>query len=40
MGSKLPEARSLFAMYGTGYTPGVAIWVSSLAFAPPARYVV
>ena len=36
----VPEARSLIGMYGTGYMLGVAIWVFSLAFAPPARYVV
>jgi low temperature requirement protein LtrA len=36
----VPEARPLVGLYGGGYTLGVAIWLASLAFAPPARYVV
>ena len=33
------EARPLVRMYGTGYACAVAIWVVSLAFDPPVRYV-
>jgi low temperature requirement protein LtrA len=36
----VPEARSLVRFYGGGYSVGVAIWLVSLAFSPPARYVV
>ncbi len=36
----VPEARPLVRFYGLGYGAGVAIWLVSLAFAPPARYVV
>jgi low temperature requirement protein LtrA len=34
------EARPLIRLYGLGYAVAVAIWVVSLAFSPPARYVV
>ena len=36
----VPEARPLVRLYGTGYTIGVAIWLVSLAFDTPYRYVV
>ncbi len=36
----VPEARPLIRLYGGGYSVAVAIWLVSLAFAPPARYVV
>src|SRR2546429_8028659 len=36
----VPEARPLIRFYGGGYGLGVAIWLASLAFQPPARYVV
>jgi low temperature requirement protein LtrA len=36
----VPEARPLIRFYGGGYSIGVGLWLLSLAFAPPARYVV
>ena len=36
----VPEARPITRFYGIGYAIGVAIWIASLAFDPPARYVV
>jgi low temperature requirement protein LtrA len=36
----VPEARPLIRFYGVGYSVGVALWLVSLAFSPPARYVV
>jgi low temperature requirement protein LtrA len=36
----VPEARPITRFYGIGYAVGVAIWLASLAFDPPARYVV
>jgi low temperature requirement protein LtrA len=36
----VPEARPLIRLYGGGYSVAVAIWLLSLAFSPPARYVV
>src|SRR5438270_3875425 len=36
----VPEARPLIRFYGGGYSIGVAIWLLSLAFDTPARYVV
>jgi hypothetical protein len=36
----VPEARSLIRFYGGGYSVGVAIWLASLAFSPPVRYIV
>ena len=36
----VPEARPLIRLYGSGYAAGVAIWIASLAVAPPGRYVV
>jgi len=36
----VPEARPITRFYGIGYAIGVAIWLVSLAFDPPARYVV
>src|SRR5207253_3362650 len=36
----VPEARPLIRFYGGGYGLGAAIWLVSLAFHPPARYVV
>ncbi len=35
----VPEARPLIRFYGTGYGLGVAIWLASLAFETPYRYV-
>jgi low temperature requirement protein LtrA len=35
-----PDARPLVRFYGGGYALGVAIWLVSLAFPPPGRYVV
>ena len=35
----VPEARPLIRFYGGGYSVGVALWLVSLAFQPPARYV-
>ncbi len=35
----VPEARPLIRFYGGGYSVGVAIWLLSLAFDTPARYV-
>jgi len=35
----VPEARSLTGRYAWGYSLGVSVWLLSLAFAPPARYV-
>ena len=35
----VPEARPLIRFYGGGYSIGVAIWLVSLAFDTPARYV-
>jgi low temperature requirement protein LtrA len=34
-----PEARPLVRLYGSGYAAAVAIWILSLAFDPPGRYV-
>src|SRR5919201_2279322 len=36
----VPEARPLIRFYGGGYSVAVAIWLVSLAFQPPSRYVV
>jgi low temperature requirement protein LtrA len=36
----VPEARPLIRFYGGGYSAGVAIWLLSLAFDTPARYIV
>lgn len=36
----VPEARPLVRLYGLGYACGVALWVVSLAFPTPWRYVV
>jgi low temperature requirement protein LtrA len=36
----VPEARPLIRFYGGGYSVGAAIWLVSLAFDTPARYVV
>jgi low temperature requirement protein LtrA len=35
----VPEARPLIRFYGTGYSLGVLIWLTSLAFDTPLRYV-
>jgi len=35
----VPEARPLIRFYGTGYSLGVLIWLMSLAFDTPLRYV-
>jgi low temperature requirement protein LtrA len=35
-----PEARPLVRLYGTGYAVAVGIWIVSLAFDPPTRYVI
>ena len=35
----VPDARPLIRFYGSGYSIGVAIWLASLAVAPPLRYV-
>ncbi|MGH3994046.1 MAG: low temperature requirement protein A, partial [Pseudonocardiaceae bacterium] len=35
----VPTARPLIARYGTGYTAAVLLWVVSLAFESPTRYV-
>jgi low temperature requirement protein LtrA len=34
-----PEARPIIRFYGIGYSVGVAIWLASLAFDSPTRYV-
>jgi low temperature requirement protein LtrA len=36
----VPEARPLIRFYGLGYSLGVAIWLSSLAVAPPFQYII
>jgi hypothetical protein len=36
----VPEARELIRFYGSGYAFGVALWLVSLAFDTPWRYVV
>ena len=36
----VPAARPLIRLYATGYAAGVAVWLLSLAFDPPVRYVV
>jgi low temperature requirement protein LtrA len=36
----VPEARPLIRFYGSGYGVGVALWLGSLAFDTPWRYVV
>jgi low temperature requirement protein LtrA len=36
----VPEARALIRFYGLGYSAGVALWLVSLAFDTPWRYVV
>ena len=36
----VPEARVLIRFYGTGYAAGAAIWLVSLAFPTPWRYLV
>jgi low temperature requirement protein LtrA len=36
----VPDARPLIRFYGGGYAIGIAIWLVSLAFDTPARYVV
>jgi low temperature requirement protein LtrA len=36
----VPEARALIRFYGLGYLAGVVIWLTSLAFPTPYRYVV
>jgi low temperature requirement protein LtrA len=36
----VPAARPLVRFYGCGYAIGVAIWLVSLAFPPPGRYLV
>src|SRR5438067_3192380 len=36
----VPAARPLIRRYGSGYSVGVAIWLASLAFDNPYRYVV
>jgi low temperature requirement protein LtrA len=36
----VPEARALVRFYAGGYALGVAIWLVSLAFPPPGRYIV
>src|SRR5919201_2182539 len=36
----VPDARPLIRFYGTGYSIGAALWLVSLAFPIPARYVV
>jgi low temperature requirement protein LtrA len=36
----VPEARPLIRLYGTGYAVGAGIWLLSLAFDTPERYVV
>ncbi len=36
----VPEARALIRFYGGGYAVGVALWLGSLAFDTPWRYVV
>jgi low temperature requirement protein LtrA len=36
----VPEARPLVRFYGLGYAGGVALWLVSLAFPTPGRYVV
>lgn len=35
----VPEARPLIVRYAPGYSLGVAVWLLSLAFDPPERYV-
>jgi low temperature requirement protein LtrA len=36
----VPDARPLIRFYGLGYAVGAGIWLVSLAFDPPGRYVV
>ena len=36
----VPQARPLIRRYGIGYSAGVAIWLASLAFDTPSRFVV
>jgi low temperature requirement protein LtrA len=36
----VPEARALIRFYGVGYSAGVALWLVSLAFDTPWRYVI
>src|SRR5919198_2647011 len=36
----VPEARALIRFYGLGYAAGAALWLLSLAFPTPWRYVV
>jgi low temperature requirement protein LtrA len=36
----VPDARPLIRFYGLGYAAGAGIWLLSLAFDPPGRYVV
>jgi low temperature requirement protein LtrA len=36
----VPEARALIGFYGLGYSAGAALWLVSLAFDTPWRYVV
>jgi low temperature requirement protein LtrA len=36
----VPSARPLIARYAAGYSLGVALWLVSLAFPAPARYVI
>jgi low temperature requirement protein LtrA len=36
----VPAARPLIVRYASGYTVGIAMWLVSLAFPAPARYVV
>lgn len=36
----VPQARPLVRFYGGGYALGAAIWLVSLAFPPPGRYIV
>jgi low temperature requirement protein LtrA len=35
----VPQARPLIARYAAGYSLGIALWLVSLAFAAPGRYV-
>ena len=36
----VPEARALIRFYGLGYSVGAALWLVSLAFDTPWRYVI
>jgi len=36
----VPQARPLIARYASGYSLGIALWLVSLAFPAPARYVI